>query len=183
MLRGWGAHTHTHTLSISLSIYNMLNYTAGEAAAGKLQLLKVKESHSQKAENCKCAPNELRQLPDKYDSIMRAVCSSKQSPLCAHWGFDLGAAIWCRGLRDAAFACLSRLLYVYEMRNLNGITCGLSFFFFFLSLWVTPDSSYLMDLLLSLLAFSFQASLPLWPQTFTLVTLIHNTVGKYASSN
>lgn len=30
------------------------------------------------------------------------------------------------------------------------------------------------------LAFSFQPSLPLWPQTLTSVTLIHYSVGKYA---
>lgn len=74
---------------------------------------------------------------------MHAICSSKQSPLCAHWGFESCAAIWCHGLQEGAFACLSLLLYVYEMRNLKGITCRL---LFFLSLWVTPETSDLMNL-------------------------------------
>lgn len=162
----------------------MLNYTAGGKTTAAI------DSHKtgifKKVQYCKSAPNKLAQLPDNTTQLcMQSVHQN------THHNVHTEGLI--RTLPYGAMAC--RMVHLHAcpcffMYMRWGIWMTLrvtphdsvSFFFFLLkSLWVTPEQSDLMDLPLSLpLASSFQTSLPPRPQTSTLVTLIHYTVGKYA---
>lgn len=117
------------------------------------------------------------QLPEKCCSIMHAICSSKQSTLCARYGFDVHVAIWYQSLQQSTFACLSLLLYAYEMTSLTEFECHylwtqVSFFPFFCESPLGYSSAAFM-----LSSFFFPS---LSPQALTLVTLIHSIIGKYA---
>lgn len=100
-------------------------------------------------------------------------------------------AIACRMVHLHACSCFFMYTRSVVWVNLNGITCGLRFspqnylFWGFFSPvsnesplgdWPHGSTSFTP----SPLAFSFQISLPVWPQALTLVTLITLNIGKYA---
>lgn len=101
---------------------------------------------------------------------MQAICSDSIMPY---------GAMPCRMVHLHAYPCF--FMYMRWRIWMALFADSLHTISFFLSLWVTHGAVWPRRCTsFTLFLFSFQTSLPLRPQTLTLVTLIHNTIGKYA---
>lgn len=112
---------------------------------------------------------------------MHAACVQNSQQDVHAEAFDLRAAIWCRGPRAGA-KCTPASPYQSSAFEWHRGLCTFAAelcFFFFLSARVTPGTSDLMALPLSL---SFQSPLPVRPQASALVTLVRYARGKYVFS-
>lgn len=163
-------HTHTFSTSLSLSIYNILNYTGREAAAAAAD--SHKDAHIQRLQYCKSAPNTLNYLINTTQLCMQSVHQNMRHYVHAEgliWVLPYGA-VAC-GMMHLHALPLCFFMYMRWGRVMV-IACLLCFLIFLLDVCESPLSSLTswIYLLHSLSPFSFQASLPLWPQTSTLVT-------------